>query len=296
MEDSRQLSLKRIAKCLISLGVYSVSILYTLLVRLSGKCPRGSCVVVYYHSVPESQRILFARQLDQVHRHSKTIAVSEHVRVEKGGRYVAVTFDDGFENFYEHALPELLKRGIPATMFVICDAIGKAFGPSGCSEKTMSLDQLRNLPDLVTIGSHTLSHPMLPSIALDEAAREIALSRVRLEEQLHRKILLFSFPFGAFNETLVEICRDAGYQRVFTTLPSFAFVKSDEFVTGRVRVDPTDWPLEFKLKLTGAYRWLPWAFELKRKILNTGWVQKLSGSKRQRSDSTSARSALPRIE
>jgi peptidoglycan/xylan/chitin deacetylase (PgdA/CDA1 family) len=137
---------------------------------------------------------------------------------------------------------------------------------------------------------------MLPSIALDEAAREIALSRVRLEEQLHRKILLFSFPFGAFNENLVEICREAGYQSVFTTLPSFAFIKSDEFVTGRVRVDPTDWPLEFKLKVTGAYRWLPWAFELKRKILNTGWVQKLSGSKRRRSDSRSARSVLPRIE
>src|ERR1700693_5393761 len=228
MEDSRRLSLTRIAKCLISLGVYSVSVLHTLLARVSGKSPRGSCVVVYYHSVPESQRVLFAKQLDQLSRHAKTMTVSERVRREEGGRYVAVTFDDGFENFYEHALPELLKRGIPATMFVICDAIGKAFGPSGCSEKTMSLDQLRNLPDLVTIGSHTLSHPMLPMIALDEATREIALSRVRLEEQLHRKILLFSFPFGAFNEKLVEICREAGYHSVFTTLPRFAFIEYDD--------------------------------------------------------------------
>jgi peptidoglycan/xylan/chitin deacetylase (PgdA/CDA1 family) len=296
MEDPRQLSLKRIAKCLISLAVYAASSLRTLLVRLTGKSPKGSCVIVYYHSVPESQRTLFAKQLDQLRGHAKPMAINERTRLDGGGHYVAVTFDDGFENFYKHALPELVKREIPATMFVISDAIGKAFGPSECSEKVMSLEQLRNLPDLVTIGSHTLSHPLLPSIAVDEAAREIALSRDRLEQQLNRKILFFSFPFGAFNEKLVEICKEVGYQRVFSTLPSFAFIRPDEFVTGRVRVDPTDWPLEFKLKLGGAYRWLPWAFELKRKVLNSSWVQKMSGSKRPLAGSASPRSVLPRIE
>jgi peptidoglycan/xylan/chitin deacetylase (PgdA/CDA1 family) len=296
MEDPRQLSLKRIAKFLISLGVYAVSGLQTLLVRLTGKSAKGSCVIVYYHSVPESHRTLFAKQLDQLRRHAKPMAVNEFSGLDSGGRYVAVTFDDGFENFYEHALPELVKRGIPATMFVISDAIGKAFGSSECSEKIMSLEQLRNLPDLVTIGSHTLSHPLLPSIAVDEAAREIALSRKRLEQQLNRKILLFSFPFGAFNETLVEVCREAGYQRVFSTLPKFAFISTDEFVTGRVRVDPTDWPLEFRLKLAGAYRWLPWAFELKRRVLNSSWLQKVTRSKRQLAGSAPRRSVLPRIE
>jgi peptidoglycan/xylan/chitin deacetylase (PgdA/CDA1 family) len=296
MKDPRQLSLKRIAKCLISLAVYAASGLRTLSVRLTGKFPKGSCVIVYYHSVPESQRTLFGKQLDQLRRHAKPMAVNEWSGLDSGGRYVAVTFDDGFENFYEHALPELVKREIPATMFVISDAIGKAFGPSDRLEKVMSLEQLRNLPDLVTIGSHTLSHPLLPSIAVDEAAREIALSRDRLEQQLNRKILLFSFPFGAFNEKLVEICREAGYQRVFSTLPSFAFIRPDEFVTGRVRVDPTDWPLEFKLKLVGAYRWLPWAFELQRKLLHSSWVHKMSGSKRQLASSAPPQSVLPRIE
>jgi peptidoglycan/xylan/chitin deacetylase (PgdA/CDA1 family) len=233
--------------------------------------------------------------LDQLRCHAKPVAVNERNAPDNGGRYVAVTFDDGFENFYKHALPELVKRRIPATMFVISDAIGKTFGPSGCSERVMSLEQLRNLPDSVTIGSHTLSHPLLPSIAVDQAAREIALSRDRLEQQLNRKILLFSFPFGAFNEKLVEICREAGYQRVFSTLPNFAFLKPDEFVTGRVRVDPTDWPLEFKLKVVGAYSWLPWAFELKRKVLNSGWVKR-SRSNRPLAGSASPRSALPRNE
>jgi hypothetical protein len=54
---------------------------------------------------------------------------------------------------------------------------------------------------------------------------------------------------------------------VFTALPQWKISNASEFVTGRVRVDPTDWRLEFRLKLLGAYRWLPMAVEMKRRIL-----------------------------
>jgi peptidoglycan/xylan/chitin deacetylase (PgdA/CDA1 family) len=220
--------------------------------------------------------------MDQLLSYAKPIAANETAHLEAGTRHAAVTFDDGFKNFYDCALPELVKRGIPATMFVISDAIGKTFGPEGYPEQVMSLEQIRTLPEnLVTIGSHTMTHAFLPSINLDQAKREIALSRVKLEEQLNRSIVLFSFPYGGFNQKLVEICQEAGYRRVFSTLPYFAFKEPNEFVTGRVRVDPTDWLLEFRLKLAGAYRWLPWAFELKRKALNNAVMQNMLGRKRQ---------------
>jgi peptidoglycan/xylan/chitin deacetylase (PgdA/CDA1 family) len=130
------------------------------------------------------------------------------------------------------------------------------------------------LPEnLVTLGSHTLTHPFLPSIGDDEARREIAGSRTALEGILNRKIGLFSFPFGGFNQRSIELCREAGYDRVFTTLPNFALVQPNEFVVGRVRVDPTDSPLEFRLKLAGAYRWLPFAFRLKHLIVSSWFVR-----------------------
>jgi peptidoglycan/xylan/chitin deacetylase (PgdA/CDA1 family) len=280
MKDQSYDSLKRAVKCGISLGLYAGSALGRLIARLVGKSSRGSCVVVYYHSVVASERTLFANQLDQLLRYAKPIALNERMITDPGSHCVSVTFDDGFQNFCECALPELQKRGIPATMFLIYDVIGKVFGPPGCREKVMSLEQLRDLPrDLVTLGSHTLTHPLLPAIDIEAAAREITLSRARLEEKLNRKVLLFSFPYGGFNEELVEICRRTGYQRVFSTLPQFAFENPDEFVTGRVRVDPTDWPLEFRLKLAGAYRWLPWAFELKRRTVSNTFAQKITGLK-----------------
>ena len=275
-------SLSRIVKLGISLGVYAVSAVDRFLNRAIGRAARSSCVVVYYHSVDASQRARFAKQMDQLLSYAKPIATNEATTLQPGTHHVAVTFDDGFKNFYECALPELVKRGIPATMFVITDVIGKTFGPDGCEEEVMSLEQIRALPEsLVTIGSHTLTHPLLPSINLDQAKREIALSRTKLEELLHRRIVLFSFPYGGFNQQLVEICHEARYQRVFSTLPYFAFKEPHEFVTGRVRVDPTDWPLEFRLKLAGAYRWLPWAFELKRKIFGNAFAQSMLGRKRE---------------
>jgi len=282
MENSNHISLMRIVKFGISLGVYAASRIGTFVDRLAGQPARSSCVVIYYHSIDAAQRIRFAKQMDQLLSYAKPIAANEAAQLQPGTRHAAVTFDDGFKNFYECALPELVKRGIPATMFVITDVIGKAFGPAGYPEEVMSLEQIRALPEnLVTIGSHTMTHPLLPSINLDEAKREIALSRAKLEEQLHRSIVLFSFPYGGFNQKLVELCQEAGYQRVFSTLPHFAFKEPKEFVTGRVRVDPTDWPLEFRLKLAGAYRWLPWAFELKRKALANTFMQSMLGRKRE---------------
>jgi peptidoglycan/xylan/chitin deacetylase (PgdA/CDA1 family) len=96
---------------------------------------------------------------------------------------------------------------------------------------------------------------------------ELRESKAQLERLLQRRVTLFSFPFGAFSEESVELCREAGYERVFTTLPEGVFETQAQFACGRVRVDPTDWLLEFYLKVVGAYRWLPWAIATKRKLV-----------------------------
>ena len=141
----------------------------------------------------------------------------------------------------------------------------------------MSEEQLRSIPSgLVTIGAHTMTHPRLPSLTAGEAMREIRESKSRLEAILDTKVALFSFPFGAFNQRLIEQCQEAGFERVFTTLPAYAFSSPTEFVTGRVGLEVTDWPLEFRLKLLGAYNWLPLAFSVKRKL--RGWLSAGSGS------------------
>jgi peptidoglycan/xylan/chitin deacetylase (PgdA/CDA1 family) len=258
---------KRILKLAISGGFFTAALLKVLLLRLGGKSPEALCVVLYYHSVPLESRNKFARQMDTLVRWTNPIAADSRAPLSPGTLYSAVTFDDGFESFLENALPELERREIPSTVFVVTGSLGRSTDWAGYPEKIMSRDQLLQLPSrLVTIGSHTVTHPVLPNVSEEVAKCELAESREQLEESLQRRITLFSFPYGAFNEALVKCCKAVGYERVFTTLAFPAFADPRQFTTGRVCVEPTDWHIEFLLKIFGAYRWLPLAFSLKRKL------------------------------
>ena len=62
----------------------------------------------------------------------------------------------------------------------------------------------------------------------------------------------------------LDIARKAGYERVFTIQPEFAFLSQDEFLTGRFSVDADDWIIEYRLKIAGAYRWMEIVSTLKQ--------------------------------
>jgi len=271
----RQSRVKRLVKLLISSAFFAGVGVWRGLCRLCGKQTAGAGVVLYYHSIPSDQRAAFAGQLDTILRYAKPVPADLRGPLKGAAHYVAITFDDGFENVIENALPELEKRRIPSTLFIIAGGLGKfPHWLTSRSEreqhgKLMTAHQLKQLPsDLVTIGSHTMTHPTLPTLNSKEARREISESRAALENLLNRKVDLFSFPRGAFNQELVRCCQEAGYERIFNSLPLMAFADSEEFLTGRVWAEPTDWRLEFRLKILGAYRWLPLAFAAKRNLLS----------------------------
>ena len=262
--------MKRVVKFLVSVGFFSVSWVRDAISGLFGK-RTGRCVVLYYHSVPESQRIHFERQMDILLKTAEPVAADRKSPLVSGGRCAAVTFDDAFRNILDTALPTMRARKIPATIFVVTGVLGKNWhdtsAESDVDRAVMSEEELKQIPsDLVAIGSHTVTHPRMPQLTPSQARAELVESRRVLERILQRPILLFSFPYGSFSDALIGWAREAGYERVFTTLPELALSDPAEFVTPRVRVDPTDWELEFRLKLLGAYRWLPLAFAMKRKL------------------------------
>jgi peptidoglycan/xylan/chitin deacetylase (PgdA/CDA1 family) len=277
MSSFRTIPWDRVVKCAISLAVHTGTKVKNGLLRLVGVKPAGFCVILNYHSIPAEERALFASQMDLLVRYSKPLRADTMTALQPGTAYAAVTFDDGFENFIDQALPELRARNIPSTMFIIVDALGKEFGPKEHLERVMSVQQMRQLPeDFVAIGSHTLTHPFMPNCDRDQAERELLNSRLELEKLLGRPVTMFSFPFGGFSEEGIQLCRQAGYSRIFTALPYNAFQDVNEFIVGRCRADTSDWPLEIRLKLAGAYRWLPLAIELKKKLF--ALKRKLSGS------------------
>jgi peptidoglycan/xylan/chitin deacetylase (PgdA/CDA1 family) len=267
--------MKRLLKLAISLLVRAWDLAAASALRLLGWRQRPSCVVIYYHAIDPGQRARFARQMDDLLRLAKPIALSGVP--DSPAHCCAVTFDDGFVSVLENALPELARRNIPATFFVPTGCLGeppawvKPASPAR-HERVLSAEELAALKDhrLLAIGSHSISHPNFLKLDLPQARRELEHSKAQLEAILGRKVALFSFPHGACDSQTIALARAAGYDRVFTINPSNAFTSADNFVQGRVLVDPADWPLEYRLKLLGAYRWLAKPnFRLPRPLLQS---------------------------
>jgi len=201
--------------------------------------------------------------MDVLVKHASAVPAGSLEAMPREGRSVAVTFDDGFRSVLENAVPELTKRSIPFTMFVPSGCLGER--PSwvrdathqSWEERVLSAPELRSLATmpLATLGSHSVSHPDLTKLDPAQAEQELAGSRANLEAAAGVTIDLFSFPHGAHSAALVDQARRAGYRAVFTIEPTTVAGDQDLFIVGRVAVDPQDWPLEFRLKMAGAYRW-----------------------------------------
>jgi peptidoglycan/xylan/chitin deacetylase (PgdA/CDA1 family) len=243
------------------------------LVRLFGRPAPGTCSVLYYHSVPAQHRHAFAKQVEMIVRLTKPVSADDVLTLVPGMRHTAVTFDDAFGDVIENAVPELVKRRVPAVIFVTTGVLGQvaSWWPESAPERNRPIataKQLQQLPaEWITLGAHTKTHPRLSKLNEVEAKSEILGPRGTLADLFGCAAETFSFPYGDFNEKLICWCKEAGYKRVFTTLPKQVSQGSEQFVVGRVSVEPTDWKLEFQLKLLGGYSWMPWAFVIKRKIL-----------------------------
>jgi peptidoglycan/xylan/chitin deacetylase (PgdA/CDA1 family) len=238
--------------------------------QMLGGTPTATCIVLYYHSIASEYRKVFAKQMDMVLRFTNPIDPEHLPPLLPGRHYSVITFDDGFQDAVENAVPELVSRGIHAMFFVTAGALGNTadWWPVANLEharRIATAEHLRLMPSkLISVGAHTVTHPHLSTLDESHVKHEILESRRQLESLLGQKVRSLSFPFGDFDDKVVQWSREAGYERAFTTEHRKAFENPESFLVGRVKAEPTDWPLEFRLKILGGYVWLPYAVALKR--------------------------------
>ncbi len=131
-------------------------------------------------------------------------------------RPLAITFDDGYVDNYEHAWPLLKRYGFQATVFVVTDAIGRGsnFDDAYPRSPMLTAHQIREMSrDGITLGSHTCSHPAsLMDLGEIDLARELALSRESLEGLLGAPVTLFAYPHSRHDHRVEKAVARAGYQ------------------------------------------------------------------------------------
>ena len=172
---------------------------------------------------------VFARQTAWLSRWRNTVPLSVAVaRLDQGGRLprgtVALTFDDGFVSVYDHALPELLRHRLPATVFLVAETLtpaGRAVDwvdtPPPYPLETLSAEQVLEMKDAgVEFASHSYSHHDLTELDHDECVRDLRESRELLEELLGRPVPFLAYPRGRNNAGVRQAAAKAGYTHSFT--------------------------------------------------------------------------------
>ncbi len=162
----------------------------------------------------------FERQLDRIAALGKT-AVSMgrvHDALAAGTsvprEWVAVTFDDGNESDFVHALPALAGRGFSATFFVC----GNRVGARGGLEPTM----LKAMQEAgMHIGSHAMTHRFLTTLSAREEEDELARSRDALAAIVGAAVDHFAPPGGRWSKRTEATLRRLSYRAVSTS--SFGF-------------------------------------------------------------------------
>ena len=141
-------------------------------------------------------------------------------------RSFALTFHDGYQDNYFHALPVLDDLGVRATVYLVTSMIDSdqpfpwlRVTDAGFDEMDlhMTSEQIAAAAGTFTYGSHTVTHPMLSGLDIEAARREIADSRAELENRLSTPVRTFCYPAGDFSSETVELVREAGYEAAVVT-------------------------------------------------------------------------------
>ena len=244
-------------------------------------CAQGAKIpILMYHGISDSDEsavhpyyrtnttlTMFEQQVRYLHQNGyRTVSVTEvfsslqtAASVEK---LVGITFDDGYQNFYTNAFPILNQYRYSATVFLPTAYIGQVsrqFNGSDC----LTWNQVRELRKAgVEFGSHTVTHPQLREMGLEQLREEITLSKEHIEEKLGESVATFSYPY-AFPETdrgfvdrLRGLLQEAGYREGVSTIVGRTGKSDGRLFMKRLPVNSCDDVALLEAKLAGGYDWL----------------------------------------
>ncbi|HET8651174.1 MAG TPA: polysaccharide deacetylase family protein [Gaiellaceae bacterium] len=236
--------------------------------RTHGRPDASGLRILFYHRISDDRDELavsphdFRRHLDYLASEGyRVVDVLEAADLLDGGdppaRTVGLSFDDGYLDVAEQALPLLAERGFRATVFVAPAVIDgwATFDWYDLQPPLLAWDEIVDLDREGTLRfeAHSLSHPNLLTLRDSAAQEEIAGSKAALEAHLRRPVLAFSYPSGLFGLRERGLVAAAGYRVAVSCEPGTNSRGTDRLSLRRVQIDRRDGLLDFRAKLGGGH-------------------------------------------
>jgi peptidoglycan/xylan/chitin deacetylase (PgdA/CDA1 family) len=234
---------------------------------------KGRLRILYYHNIavaPPGAALAklyvdphdFARQMWCLkHLGLRDVSLTEglwHLERGRSGSVVALTFDDGYADNLDYAVPTLREFGFTATCFVVSGCLGQHnvwdAEALRVRKPMMTASQVRAwVAEGLEVGSHTRSHPRLDALAEEFLEEEIAGSRSELGRVAGVQPECFCYPYGAFNSSVARQVEAAGYRAAVTTERGLALAGDNRFLLPRVAVSGRRGLFKFALRATTPY-------------------------------------------
>lgn len=188
-------------------------------------------------------------------------------------RPIIITFDDGYLDTYEHAVPILRELGMKAVVFVMGNRKLRqaAWDETGENDHCplMTNAQLRTLRLYgFEIGAHSMNHSNLVELTNRDVFREVDTSKRQIESVLRQPVYTFAYPYGSVDERVQKIVELAGYSfacGVYTGSPDFGKTELD---IRRIAINQKHSLIDFVLRLVTPYEHLEWLYH---RIKSFGW-------------------------
>ncbi len=177
-------------------------------------------------------------------------------------KLIMLTFDDGYEDNYKIAFPILKKYDFHCIIYLVSHLNFNRWDvevPNNPEKKftLMTLDMIKEMQEYgIEFGGHTMTHPKLAHIPLEEARKEILTSKATLEEKLGEKLTSFAYPYGDLNEDVKNIVKESGYDFAVATDSGDISFAEDLFQIRRIGIFPTNNMLNFRRKVKGNYNFI----------------------------------------
>jgi len=229
--------------------------------------------ILMYHNIgvpPEGAKLrnlyvrknAFARQMWMLrmlgYKGLSMSAAMPYLRGEKQGRVAVITFDDGYVDTLEDALPILQKNKFSATCYFISQRTGQYnewdSTQLNVRKTLMNADQVKQWhASGMEVGAHSRTHPKLTTCSDTELQHEIAGSKVDLENLIDQPVTQFCYPYGDLDERVVNATREAGYDAATTVQRGRARSGNDPMLFRRILVGGSTLPHLFLMKLFTQY-------------------------------------------